>query len=388
MENEDARIQPEQLDSSWYSRFAEYGSFQAYEYLDGDKAYREDQKNKFLSGEIENPLLDYPKIDPVRLDTQEKELLLLKEDILAREQNPTVKQAYRWRLNEKIAEVRLLRAAHTGDIRRFKKYSEFVYGKPSADIFAYTVQSLRRVCEEASRSDDEHVRKTSEELTALLPENLTGDSVGELPDQGTRDMVRDETLKAAGDLISLPLGQEQFDAPAIKSVFDQALSTLKAKGWTVVIDTSSKSGISVDQENQTVKVPESRKLPFAELRTLVVHEIGTHVVRRINGERSKLKLLGLGLDRYERGDEGVATMREQSLEDKMDDFADLGKHLAISLAYGLDGINRDFRAVYGILEKQFLLEELLSGKDYQAALSTAQTLAWNRAVRTFRGTQC
>ncbi|MCR4263661.1 MAG: flavohemoglobin expression-modulating QEGLA motif protein, partial [Candidatus Roizmanbacteria bacterium] len=91
---------------------------------------------------------------------------------------------------------------------------------------------------------------------------------------------------------------------------------------------------------------------------------------------------------YERGDEGVATMREQSLEDKMDDFADLGRHLAISLAYGLDGINRDFRAVYGIVEKQFLLEELLSGKDYQAALSTAQTLAWNRAVRTFRGTQC
>ena len=66
------QLQPEQVDSSWYGRFARYGSFQAYEYLDGDKRYREEQKDKFLKGEIENPLLDYPKIDAIRLDTQEK----------------------------------------------------------------------------------------------------------------------------------------------------------------------------------------------------------------------------------------------------------------------------------------------------------------------------
>src|SRR3989344_1039267 len=382
------QLQPEQVDSSWYGRFARYGSFQAYEYLDGDKRYREEQKDKFLKGEIENPLLDYPKIDAIRLDTQEKELLLLKEDVLAQEQNSVVKQAYRWRLNEKIAEVRLLRAAHTGDTRRLRKYSEFVYGKPSSDIFAYTVQALKQVCEEASCSDDEHVRKTAEELSALIPANLTGYSIGELPNQETIDMVRDATLKTAGDLVSLPISQEEFDAEAIKAVFDQALSTLHGEGWNVVVDTSSKSAISVDQENQTVKVPEARRLPFAKLRILIVHEIGTHVARRINGERSKLKLLGLGLDRYERGDEGVATMREQSLGDKMEDFAGLEAHLAISLAYGLDGMERDFRKVYEILEKQFLLQELLSGKDYQSALSTAQTSAWDPTGRNILGTKC
>ena len=49
------------------------------------------------------------------------------------------------------------------------------------------------------------------------------------------------------------------------------------------------------------------------MRDLIVHEIGTHVVRRENGKRSKLRLLGIGLDNYERGEEGIATMREQVL---------------------------------------------------------------------------
>src|SRR3989344_2460208 len=49
MSNTEGSLSTPQLDANWYNRFVEYGSFQAYEYLDGDKAYREEQKNKFLS---------------------------------------------------------------------------------------------------------------------------------------------------------------------------------------------------------------------------------------------------------------------------------------------------------------------------------------------------
>jgi len=90
------------IDNLWYERFQPIGSFQAYEYLDGNKQYREQQKQEFLNGHIENPTLDYPKIDPERLESDERSLLELKRDIIAQEPNETVKQAYRWRLNEKI----------------------------------------------------------------------------------------------------------------------------------------------------------------------------------------------------------------------------------------------------------------------------------------------
>ena len=96
----------------------------------------------------------------------------------------------------------------------------------------------------------------------------------------------------------------------------------------------------------------------------------------------------MGLDRYEKGEEGVATMREQVLDEKIEDFAGLEGHLAIGLATGVDGKPRDFRAVYEIMEKYFYFKALSSGKEPEQALKSAQTIAWNRAVRTFRGTDC
>ena len=143
----------ESMDERWYDRFAEAGSFQAYEYLDGDKEFRDLQKEKFLNGEMENPELDYPKIDPDKLLRDEENLLELKSDILNEEENETLQQAYRWKINEKVAEVRMLRAVHDGDMRRFKKYSEFVYGKPSPEIFSYTVSRLNDNINEFSNSE-------------------------------------------------------------------------------------------------------------------------------------------------------------------------------------------------------------------------------------------
>jgi len=156
----------------------------------------------------------------------------------------------------------------------------------------------------------------------------------------------------------------------------------------VAIDTSSKTGISVNQEQKTVKFPESRTLMIRKLKALIVHEIGTHVVRRIKGERSRLMLLGLGLDRYEQGGEGVATLRKQVIEGKVSDFTDLEGHLAINLAAGLDGKPRNFREVFGIMEKYFTFEAMRSGKSPAEAKQETQTKAWNHCIRTFRETDC
>jgi hypothetical protein len=382
--------QSESLDEKWYKKFEKFGSFQVYEYLVGDKQYREEQKREFINGEIENPVLDYPKIDQEKLARDEKELLGLKKDILEKEENEVIRKLYRWKINEKIAELRMLKAAGTGDDKRFSRYSEYIYGKPSPEVFAYTIKSLKKIIAGDKNSNDRQVAKAAEELDRLLPLDFSKDPIKELPSKDNVNRVRTEVLHEMGDLLNtgLLVKEGKYSAEEIRDVFQGALEKLQAKEWQVIVDVSSKTGISVDQEKKSIKIPESRELTLNKLQKLIAHEVGTHVAKRIKGEKSQLHLLGLGLDRYEKGEEGVATMREQALDDKFSDFSGLTGHLAISLAYGLDGKPRNFRGVYEILEKYFYLKELKEGKQSEESLALAQNSAWNKTVRTFRGTSC
>lgn len=390
---ERSQPRPESLDAQWYSRFESIGAFQTYEYLDGNKEVREAQKTQFIAGEIENPTLDYPKIDPERLAQDEAALLALKEDILRNEPNELVRQVYRWRINEKIGELRILVAAAKGDMRKFKMYSEFVYGQPSLPVFAYTIKNLRETISSQVSSADTNISRAAEALLAVLPTAELSDTAEyDLPQEHHISQVREQTLRELGPILHIESTIEEdkkYTAEEIRDLFQAALNTLHADGWSIIIDSSSKTGISVDQENKKINIPESRTLAFSKLRTLVAHEVGTHVARRLHGERSRLQLLGLGLDRYERGEEGVATMREQVLQtDDIKHYAGLEGHLAIGLASGVDGTPRNFREVYTILQKYFYFKALSSGKEESHAISPSQTNAWNRAVRTFRGTDC
>lgn len=226
---------PVAYDEHLYDSFAEAASFQAFQYLNGNPVHRDWQKSQFLNGEIQNPDLDYPDLDLDRLEQTEANLLFQKQGLLANEQNEVVRQAYRWRLNEKLAEVRLLKAAATGDMHRFQRYSEFIYGKPSSDIFAYTVNSIRTKAQEATTSGSEVTKECAEELLKLLPK-LPNPKIAELPAAETIEIAHKQTLSELGDLISLPHEDDKLDAAEIKIAFSTALERLGATNWQVSID--------------------------------------------------------------------------------------------------------------------------------------------------------
>jgi uncharacterized protein YwgA len=375
-------------DEHLYGPFAEVASFQAYEYLNGDTEYRKEQKRQFIAGEVQNPTLDYPEINLDNLYGTEIDLLAIKKGILLNEQNEVVKQAYRWRLNEKLAEVRMLKAVASSDMRRFNRYSEYIYGKPSADIFAYTLNSERENAEKLKDSDDQNISQSANRLLELLPE-MQAPRITELPDSETINYARDQTISEFGGLINMPSDVPKFDANQIQDVFETALGKLETTDWKIIVnEKTSSTAVSVNQEHKEVNIPQSRTVGKVKLTGLIIHELGTHVARRENGERSTLKLLGLGLDRYESGEEGIATMREQTLSKKIDDFRGIDGHLAIGLARGVDGQPRNFRQVYEILEQNYLLKNLVKGTEPSEALEKARNSAWNHSVRTFRGTDC
>ena len=381
------QLSGEALDRKWYERFIEIGKFEAFDYLSGDELIRKEERRQFEMGENRNPTLDYPRVEFDDFDKKDQELLALKQEILDSEKNEIVKQAWRWKLNEKIAEARMLKAVAKGDARRFSRYSEFVYGKPSLAVFAYTVASLKNEMRVMAGADNSDLAEAARELDLVLPDGLPKAEVAVLPTEETVSEAHDLTVGQLGGLIKIDGLEGELGAGDIKQTFEEALKGLKAEGWQVVI-TPNKTAISVIQESSTVAVPETRKLLVEKLKQLVMHEIGTHVARRLNGERSKLMLLGLGLDRYDSGEEGIATMREQAFVGEVKDYAGLVGHLSISLAKGLDGQPRDFRGVYDIMCKYYLISSLKEGKAKEEATVAAANKAWSTCVRTFRGSDC
>jgi len=362
---------PGALDDLWYKPFKSIGAFQDYEYLTGKKELRDEQKRKFLTGEVENPTLDYPELENFNFDQKEQRLLLLKKEILVQEQNDTLRQLYRWRINEKIAELRMLEATYTGDDKRFARYSKFIYGEPSRKIYEYTVSQVKSVVDEKIFDRDPEISATARRLGAEIFEAL---------------MNNETALDPAKYNLPKPKKFEdgkEYQADEIQIAFEEYLKNKQIDGWQVIVDREGKyTSVNVSQEKKAVNIPELRKLKHSDLLALMEHELGTHVSRREKGERSKLKLLGLGLDRYLKGEEGIATYAQQKIKGAKD-FTGLDYHLAVSLALGIDGKKRDFRKVYEVLKDFYFIK---SKKDKGTALIDAQNAAWNTCVRIFRGT--
>ncbi|MDP4038760.1 MAG: DUF1704 domain-containing protein, partial [bacterium] len=293
------------------------------------------------------------------------------------------KQIYRWKINEKLAQLGMMKAAAEGNMRRFERYNGFVYGEPDEDIFAFSVGRIR---EDASKNPD--LAWAAKDLLETYPkiENLDVS----LPSEETINYVREVTKRELSKITEIEPFEGKIDAEQIVEIFNRVIGKLGLQDeWRVVVENTSRTGISINQEEKAAKIPQSRELTQKSLEGLIAHEISTHVQRRINGEGSKLKLLGLGLDRYLTGEEGVATMRQQVIgQENIDEFAGLDYHLGISFARGLDGEKRDFRGVFEVLEKKNYFYNLKKGQGKDKAKQMARNTAYNSCVRIFRGTDC
>jgi len=422
----------EVLDQKWYARFEALAAFQAHEFFEDKKQVREAAKKSFLSNKDQNPELSYPDIDLQELDEKEKQLKALKKEIFDEENNQVVKIAYQWKINEKIAEIRLLKnavpqiggavneAIESGvsrekRMRRFQKYAEFIYGNPSPQIMAHTLEESAAEIEKAKASGNQALILAAQKLEASLPKTpvlAEAESLPELPQAALVEKVAGYTRERLKALMGKSSDGEaegaynqvfqdskqgvKYSSETVQGIFQAVLEELEADGWRAVVNTKSGSTIfSIDQGEKIAKIP-NKEASAQRVMELVAHEIGVHLQRRLNGEKSKLQLLGLGLDRYIRGDEGFASALEDSIKRKITNpetgklkaYFGLDRHLAISLAVGTDGEPRDFKVVFGIMENYYYFQQILAGKKEDEAKETAENMAWNICVRVFRGTDC
>lgn len=224
------------LDIEWYDRFQEL-SVEAFSMLDGDGELRSAEKEKFLNSETENPNLDYPKLKNINFHFQENALLQLNSEIIKNESNEVVKEIYRTKINETIAELRMLQAARDGNDKPFARYSSFVYGYPTVEN-TVIMSEIIQVKVARGKTDEKMVaaNKIRPILEKLVPN---------IPEREDPLVLVEESNQRIESL------------EEVVSAFETALIEVGAvDGWSVVANVGSGiTNFRVSQKEKVVYVP-------------------------------------------------------------------------------------------------------------------------------------
>ncbi len=127
--------------------------------------------------------------------------------------------------------------------------------------------------------------------------------------------LEEETLAEARRILEIPLKDV---TPAVKSVSSLELKEIieneirlyGLKGWRIIFDDTNASVVSIRGSAKLVKIRPDEFISKKRVQKLLVHEIGTHVLRARNGENQDFSSFVEGLPGYLLTEEGLASYNE------------------------------------------------------------------------------
>jgi hypothetical protein len=157
-------------------------------------------------------------------------------------------------------------------------------------------------------------------------------------------------------LAKLPLELEPCTIPSedMATRMRKALTEAGLTDWCVIISNAMSARISVRSVDKQVQVNKESLFTATELKRLLVHEIGTHVFRSVNGDLQPLRLLRFGLYSYIVTEEGLANYHEacygvQSVADR--------RRYALRVIAAYMSLNHSFYEVFRELVQHTTLDE-------------------------------
>jgi hypothetical protein len=376
------------LDIRWFKKFKKAIAFDFLEVLDGEKEDRLKEKSLFLLGENHLPSFTYPFIKESVLTKHRARLQKLLAEITQQEQDVLVKDIYTSQIRHKLLQLALLQATLQKNDTLFTDLSQKIYGYPEPAVYFSVLHDLQEKM--VRLSGDPKLGPVARQLQALLPKVTVEFVRIEPPSLATFLATQKILLPYFHDLTDLvgPKKEQIYSSKEICYIFKQALKKRGLSRWRVLLNTTSKSAINVPADKHHIIIPESRKMTAELLQEILAHEVGCHVARHTNGVASGILLLGLGLEGYDRSEEGFATTAQQVFNPTFTDYSALERCLAIGLTLGLDGSPRNFRQVFEVLRLYYLLELMHNHPTEvpEVLLEKALDHAWTASVRTFRGT--
>ncbi|MDY6778759.1 MAG: DUF1704 domain-containing protein [Candidatus Nanohaloarchaea archaeon] len=208
----------------------------------------DEQKEKFLQGEVENPEFEYSD-PPEELDTFEQELDRLKPP---EDEDEAVQELYAKTIDELKTFIGI--AKNIGDEEKVREYSKKIWGKPDEETLELAKDTLR---------------------------------------YSDRTQESEEYIRASG----------------MKNRVEEVLEDLDVDWDAFYADTTT---MRVFPAEERLEIPAGREFTENELERLPVHEIAGHALRGASGAEQPYGIMQSGAGEYKQIEEGITTFLEDA----------------------------------------------------------------------------
>lgn len=330
---------------------------------------RKKEKFKFFRGEVENPSFTYVSLESFDVAGRKRDLESLLGRIEAEEDNEVIRELYRAKIEYKLDDCTIVESIQTANDKLFDEVMKRRHGDPSPSLAGAVIDAYLTALKERRLSWRRDVRHSAKELYDYLAD--------------VRSQITSDEMHSF-KLVDISLERRKIlHALDIKKVFETKKQELGLDDWSIELDVRGKSNsITVHHKAKKVVIPRGRRLKESQVRALAEHELGVHIQRRVNGERTDIALLGVGFAGFLLGEEGIAKYYEREVY-RGSINSSLKSYLLLSLALGVDGKQRDFREIYAVSE---LIFRSMCGKYFTTEIRSARHYAWGKAMQLFRGT--
>jgi len=316
---------------------------------------------------------------------------------LPKDEDP-VHVLYGWKLDETIAQIGMVLSSANGNMEHFHKQNYEIYGAPDEVLYR---AALDWVCNDAeiilTDEDATEEQKTAaqEVVNQLTP--MRGYRELLSPESEVFDKIRQDHYREGGYYALLLDGVSQPDDVVTEEQGDLILEHVLRNNVGSNYAYEKRKGGSWGVSHSTEKVygPEAYNYSWERFVGLPLgHEIGTHLAEKQNALSGPLLLASVGLDRFERGTEGRAVIREQVPYDSFDEFGKLirwrdilRRHIAISYAEGVDEDERpEHHEVYEFMKKIDYMYILKDSDSADGAPDKARERTSTLLLRVLKGT--
>lgn len=355
-----------------------------------------EQRELFLSGTTENPRHAYGRIETVDFESQYDQIAQVAHSIESSDQLPAkyteAYTSYADRFEKTLRLIELTQVVRLGDEQsqadaaaEFMNVNIELYGEPDEKVYREIVAERVSALKQKDLSESGSILR--HELLGLIGE--VGEPTGEkfVPSKETVQWMKGVAESLYGGLLRhVPEVESggKISAAELSGLFSTIIHSefeSSADGWTVSVEDAT--SVNVKPTVKDIVIPAGREYTVSQVRGLVVHELGVHLLRSVSGESTDLSPLKTGLNGYYDSEEGLGSVMEQALKGEYKE-AGIGHYMTIGGAY-FDG--RDFRESFEVKWRLGVLDGLKEGEEVtQAKIDKARKAAYTNTLRTFRGT--
>lgn len=384
----------EPIDQRWYQKLCDAtdGITETFILLMPDQEQLATEREKFFSSGCKiRPNIRPGNLDRRTLDRAADRLANLQVEIQDTEPHPYIREAYMRHIQDYVTDLELLLAVANEDHAAYMAHNIALYGMPDKEIFAAVCAWIRHDTEAAPGLI---FKGLSAAVLRLVPD-MGGDPSVILPNEKVFQAVRQMHFASGGyfDQLFAPVGMPDSGYIEQQAGDDITRRAIANVGADYDIQSADDGLWAVLSRSRKVVRPPGYRVDRDYFIGVIAHEIGSHLLEEANGAKQPLRLLGLGLNGFEKGNEGRAFLREQIV------YADrsvcthqssweyiLLLHLGVSLAAGLHDKPYDFPQLYAVL---YALHRFWRQRRYPLDTNNdaqAQVEAWHLAVRIMKGT--